>query len=244
MTLTSGDVFARAYIRSVEIDQSAAHHPRADRGLEPGAILLAPPARRRPDRLVVSMAEGWRGEIVHAAITDAEGRLKRLQDQGPLVPQLVRPGHGRPQQRDLRLPGLQQELQPVLLRVRPLNVRPDEAPLAPRPPGHPGPAQAAAPPFRGFPASTRTDAPSAMTAPGLPDGGDSGPSPAARPGPVHFLRRLRPGLSRPAPSLHPGHRLGAIEGSARCLLRPDGRVVRRLGDRSPGPRFTVSSAAR
>ncbi len=29
------------------------------------------------------MAEGWRGEIVHAAITDAEGRLSRYKIKDP-----------------------------------------------------------------------------------------------------------------------------------------------------------------
>ena len=29
----------------------------------------------RPDRLVVSLVEGWRGEICHVALTDARGRF-------------------------------------------------------------------------------------------------------------------------------------------------------------------------
>ncbi len=82
MTLTSGDVFARAYIRSVEIGQSARLIREQIEAL-PEGDLLAPALRPAPLSLAVSMAEGWRGEIVHAAITDAEGRLGRYKVKDP-----------------------------------------------------------------------------------------------------------------------------------------------------------------
>jgi Ni,Fe-hydrogenase III large subunit len=36
-----------------------------------------------PDRLVVSMVEGWRGEIAHVSVTNAEGRLARHKVKDP-----------------------------------------------------------------------------------------------------------------------------------------------------------------
>lgn len=82
MTLDSGDVFARAYLRHVEIGQSARIiREQLD---TPGAgELLAPPAAPAASTLVVSLAEGWRGEIAHAALTDAAGRLKRYKIKDP-----------------------------------------------------------------------------------------------------------------------------------------------------------------
>lgn len=82
MTLTSGDVFARAYIRSVEIGQSA-RMIREQLDALPEGDLIRGPADRSPETLVVSLVEGWRGEIAHAAITDDEGRLKRYKIKDP-----------------------------------------------------------------------------------------------------------------------------------------------------------------
>jgi Ni,Fe-hydrogenase III large subunit len=36
-----------------------------------------------PDRLAVTLIEGWRGEICHVAITDAEGRFARYKITDP-----------------------------------------------------------------------------------------------------------------------------------------------------------------
>jgi Ni,Fe-hydrogenase III large subunit len=82
MTLTSGDVFARAYIRSVEIGQSA-RMIREQLDALPEGDLIRGSADRSPETLVVSLVEGWRGEIAHAAITDDEGRLKRYKIKDP-----------------------------------------------------------------------------------------------------------------------------------------------------------------
>lgn len=82
MTLTSGDVFARAYIRSVEIAQSI-RLVREQIDLLPEGDLLHPPGPPAAGHLVVSLAEGWRGEIAHAAVTDDEGRLKRYKIKDP-----------------------------------------------------------------------------------------------------------------------------------------------------------------
>ena len=89
------------------------------RGRDPRGRSGAPP----PDALVVSLVEGWRGEICHVAVTDAAGRFARLQGRRPVVPQLVRPGAGPARPADLRFPAVQQELQPVLLRARSVRRR-------------------------------------------------------------------------------------------------------------------------
>jgi Ni,Fe-hydrogenase III large subunit len=49
----------------------------------PEGDLIRGSADRSPETLVVSLVEGWRGEIAHAAITDDEGRLKRYKIKDP-----------------------------------------------------------------------------------------------------------------------------------------------------------------
>jgi Ni,Fe-hydrogenase III large subunit len=73
----SGDVFARAWVRWLEIERSA----EFVRGLLAGALPEGPTRVRvgdrplAPDRLCVSLVEGWRGEICHVAVTDPAGSL-------------------------------------------------------------------------------------------------------------------------------------------------------------------------
>jgi Ni,Fe-hydrogenase III large subunit len=74
----TGDVFARAYVRWLEIERSCAFVLEHLARLPSGAVRadgasLTP--RLRPDQLCVSIVEGWRGEICHEAMTDASGRL-------------------------------------------------------------------------------------------------------------------------------------------------------------------------
>ncbi len=68
----SGDVFARAWVRWLEIQRSGAFLREQLASVPEGPILL-PPGPLLPDHLVVSFTEGWRGEICHVAITDAAG---------------------------------------------------------------------------------------------------------------------------------------------------------------------------
>jgi Ni,Fe-hydrogenase III large subunit len=71
-----GDVFARARVRSLEIQRSGDFV--RDQLVAPpdGAVseALAGPA---PHTLAVALVESWRGEVCHAALTDAEGRFRR-----------------------------------------------------------------------------------------------------------------------------------------------------------------------
>ena len=70
----TGDVFARAYVRWLEVQRSGTFVREQLRALPAGPVRAAC-GGLRPDRLCVSLVEGWRGEICHVAITDAEGRF-------------------------------------------------------------------------------------------------------------------------------------------------------------------------
>lgn len=78
----SGDVFARARVRRREINDSLAWVRRALRDLPAGELRrrLAPPAA---ECLAVALVEGWRGELVHVALTDGQGRLSRYKIVDP-----------------------------------------------------------------------------------------------------------------------------------------------------------------
>lgn len=79
----SGDVFARAYVRWDEMVRSAAFIRERLAGMSEGPIraeVTQPPAA---NAFVVSLVEGWRGEICHTAITDAEGRIAQYKVVDP-----------------------------------------------------------------------------------------------------------------------------------------------------------------
>jgi Ni,Fe-hydrogenase III large subunit len=81
-TTDSGDVFARAYVRWLEIQRSVAFVQEQLASLPGGPVRAAagPPA---PGRLAVALVEGWRGEICHTALTDAWGRFARYKVVDP-----------------------------------------------------------------------------------------------------------------------------------------------------------------
>jgi Ni,Fe-hydrogenase III large subunit len=81
-TLSSGDVFARAFVRWLEVQRSADFIRERMRELPPGPARspCGPPA---PGRLAVALVEGWRGEICHVALTDSRGRLERYKIVDP-----------------------------------------------------------------------------------------------------------------------------------------------------------------
>lgn len=70
----TGDVFARAYVRWLEIQRSTAFIREQLQELPSGPTQIAvqPIA---PHRIGVSLVEGWRGEICHVGLTDAAGRF-------------------------------------------------------------------------------------------------------------------------------------------------------------------------
>ncbi len=78
----TGDVFARAYMRWLEIQHSIDFIRDQLRALPTGAS-RAPVKALAPERLVVALNEGWRGEVCHVAITDAQGRFARYKVVDP-----------------------------------------------------------------------------------------------------------------------------------------------------------------
>jgi Ni,Fe-hydrogenase III large subunit len=81
-TWHTGDVFARAYVRWLEIQRSAAFVREQVMALPDGPV-RAPVGRLAADGLVVSLVEGWRGEICHVALTDEQGRFARYKVVDP-----------------------------------------------------------------------------------------------------------------------------------------------------------------
>jgi len=73
-TWEAGDVFARAFVRWLEIERSVEFVRTQLRELPRGATQGECPAPR-PKHLCVTLVEGWRGEICHVAMTDERGRF-------------------------------------------------------------------------------------------------------------------------------------------------------------------------
>jgi Ni,Fe-hydrogenase III large subunit len=78
----SGDVFARAYVRWMEIQRSV-EFIRGQIASLPGGAVRAPCGPLAADATVVSLQEGWRGEIAHVAETDGAGRFVRYKVVDP-----------------------------------------------------------------------------------------------------------------------------------------------------------------
>ncbi len=78
----SGDVFARAYVRWLEIQRSAAF-VREQIAALPGGPVATDVGDLAPLCLAASLVEGWRGELCHVALTDADGRLERYKIVDP-----------------------------------------------------------------------------------------------------------------------------------------------------------------
>lgn len=81
-TFPSGNVFARAYVRWLEIQRSIAFIREQLRALPAGAVRAAI-GPLKPSAAVASLVEAWRGEICHVVLTDAEGRFARYKVVDP-----------------------------------------------------------------------------------------------------------------------------------------------------------------
>lgn len=73
-TCRTGDVFARGYVRWLEIQRSIAFVREQLKGL-PGGAERTDVRPLAPGRICVSLVEGWRGEICHVALTDSDGKF-------------------------------------------------------------------------------------------------------------------------------------------------------------------------
>lgn len=78
----TGDVFARTYVRWLEIQRSVDFIQEQLRNLPQGGVIgsVGPMAK---DAFSVSLTEGWRGEICHVLLTDAEEKIGRYKIVDP-----------------------------------------------------------------------------------------------------------------------------------------------------------------
>lgn len=73
-TWHTGDVFARAYVRWLEVQRSLAFIGEQLDAL-PGGSIQEPAGPLAADQATVTLIEGWRGEICHVAMTGEDGRF-------------------------------------------------------------------------------------------------------------------------------------------------------------------------
>jgi Ni,Fe-hydrogenase III large subunit len=80
-----GDVMARAELRSEEVAQSIDRILQMLDGVDFDVKAATPnfSLQYRPNALVLSLVEGWRGEICHAAITDGSGAIAHYKVKDP-----------------------------------------------------------------------------------------------------------------------------------------------------------------
>ena len=78
-----GDVFARARVRWLEIQRSGEFLREQLDAAARGRNAVADLPALAPDTLAVALVEGWRGEVCHVALTDADGRFRRYKITDP-----------------------------------------------------------------------------------------------------------------------------------------------------------------
>jgi Ni,Fe-hydrogenase III large subunit len=69
-------------VRWLEVQQSIAFIRQQLQSLPSGEVVTELPALKA-DQLAVALVEGWRGEICHVAMTDAQGRFGRYKIVDP-----------------------------------------------------------------------------------------------------------------------------------------------------------------
>ncbi len=82
-SLASGDVYARAKIRADEIMQSLAIIQSLLNKPAPTQIVETEDHPLCPDSLVVTLNEGWRGEVSHCLLTNGQGEILRYKVKDP-----------------------------------------------------------------------------------------------------------------------------------------------------------------
>lgn len=81
-TCDSGDVFARAFVRWLEIQQSIEFIREQIHAIPPGSPRVALESIA-PNSLAIAINESWRGEVCHVAITDDQSRFARYKVVDP-----------------------------------------------------------------------------------------------------------------------------------------------------------------
>ena len=79
---TDGDVNARAQIRRRELYTALGWVKKQLKKLPEGPHLI-PPGKPGANLFTAALVEGWRGELVHVALTDGEGRFRRYKIVDP-----------------------------------------------------------------------------------------------------------------------------------------------------------------
>jgi Ni,Fe-hydrogenase III large subunit len=88
LEITTGDVWARAALRKVEIERSIAYIRQLIDKLETMPTNFTTPSKdaavkMAPNSLTVSLVEAWRGEICHCAVTDENGEIAHYKVKDP-----------------------------------------------------------------------------------------------------------------------------------------------------------------
>ncbi len=86
----SGDVWARATLRRIEIERSIAYIRLLIKNLHSEKDDTSKPVSQQgvqlnPDSFTLSVVEGWRGEICHSAVTDQNGEIMHYKVKDPSV---------------------------------------------------------------------------------------------------------------------------------------------------------------
>ncbi|MBI4716580.1 MAG: NADH-quinone oxidoreductase subunit C [Planctomycetes bacterium] len=81
---TTGDVYARAVVRWLEVQRSL-EFLLEQLGAKPEGRIFQPPGALRPNALGVGLAETWRGEAMYVAFTDDAGRLSFVKAKDPSI---------------------------------------------------------------------------------------------------------------------------------------------------------------
>ncbi len=83
-TCDTGDVFARAYVRWLEIQRSLTFIKEQLTSLPSGDYLKkSDDIKLKKESLAIALTEGWRGEICHVALTDDKGKLSHYKIVDP-----------------------------------------------------------------------------------------------------------------------------------------------------------------
>lgn len=78
----SGDVFARAKVRCLEMERSGKFLEEQLAAAPEGGV-FEPPASLAREAIAVALVEGWRGEVCHVAVTDPAGHFHRYKTVDP-----------------------------------------------------------------------------------------------------------------------------------------------------------------
>ncbi len=83
IVLEKGDVFSRCYIRYIEMMHSFNYIREQLEIMHEGESFTGANQNLPAGALAISMTEGWRGEVIHTAVTDENGKLARYKIKDP-----------------------------------------------------------------------------------------------------------------------------------------------------------------